>query len=95
MGKMRETTDKLNDFVHEYGIWAMGALLSINLYFGQRIISSVDESGKAVTILQSQVKSFESVTAGYVEMRISLGKLETRVETLTEEIRDTKTTRRN
>ena len=74
-------------FIHEYVVWVLGALLSGNIFFAARVIASVEESSKAVAVMQTQIRGFEGVQNGYADLRIALGKLETQVDILADEVR--------
>ena len=86
MSQIQDATHSVNRFVNEYGVWLIGALFGINLWFAQRIVTSVDESKVAVTVLQTQMRTFEGASDGYLSMRVELAKLQTQVELLTEQV---------
>lgn len=84
----------MNEWVHKFGIWLTGGLLTLNWFFVQRIISSVDESKIAISLLQSNIallqsnlKGLEASTAGMTDLRVQFAILQTRMESLTEAVK--------
>ena len=80
INNLPKATDYLNDLASRFGVWVIGGLAAMNLFFVRGLVQSIEESSRSVSALQSEMREIRGSTTGLLELRIDVATLKNKVD---------------